>query len=102
MITSAVCQRRCSRLDLAFSFWKAAAVRSENTASSATMVAKDYPFYLTVQKANCGLEVQTRSIFARETEESAGLQVLERFCCSFSILYYLEHRTFSEPLVYKY
>ncbi|XP_066470763.1 rho guanine nucleotide exchange factor 3 isoform X1 [Tiliqua scincoides] len=39
------------------------------------MVAKDYPFYLTVKRANCGFEVQTASISARETEEPSNKRV---------------------------
>ncbi|XP_077181621.1 rho guanine nucleotide exchange factor 3 isoform X3 [Paroedura picta] len=39
------------------------------------MVAKDYPFYLTVKRANCGLEVETTSISTRETEEPSNKRV---------------------------
>ncbi|XP_054833372.1 rho guanine nucleotide exchange factor 3 isoform X2 [Eublepharis macularius] len=39
------------------------------------MVAKDYPFYLTVKRANCGLEVQTTSISAKEAEEPSNKRV---------------------------
>ncbi|XP_061474270.1 rho guanine nucleotide exchange factor 3 isoform X6 [Rhineura floridana] len=39
------------------------------------MVAKDYPFYLTVKRANHGLEVQTASISTRETEEPSNKRV---------------------------
>ncbi|XP_053152304.1 rho guanine nucleotide exchange factor 3 isoform X3 [Hemicordylus capensis] len=51
------------------------AVTSKTAVPSATMVAKDYPFYLTVKRANCGLEVQTASISARETEEPSNKRV---------------------------
>ncbi|XP_026579536.1 rho guanine nucleotide exchange factor 3 isoform X2 [Pseudonaja textilis] len=39
------------------------------------MVAKDYPFYFTVKRANCGLEVQTASVSARELEEPSNKRV---------------------------
>ncbi|KAF7249676.1 Rho guanine nucleotide exchange factor 3 [Varanus komodoensis] len=39
------------------------------------MVAKDYPFYLSAKRANCGLDVQTSSISARETEEPSNKRV---------------------------
>lgn len=32
------------------------------------MVAKDYPFYLSVKRANCALEAQTVTSPAKETE----------------------------------
>uniref|UniRef100_A0A8D0KN61 Rho guanine nucleotide exchange factor 3 n=1 Tax=Salvator merianae TaxID=96440 RepID=A0A8D0KN61_SALMN len=39
------------------------------------MVAKDYPFYLTVKRANCGLELHTAGISAREAEEPSNKRV---------------------------
>lgn len=41
------------------------------------MVAKDYPFYLSVKRANCALDVQTVSSPAKETEV---LDLLVIFC----------------------
>ncbi|KAM6413898.1 rho guanine nucleotide exchange factor 3 isoform 3-T3 [Rhynochetos jubatus] len=39
------------------------------------MVAKDYPFYLSVKRANCALEVQTATSPAKETEEPSTKRV---------------------------
>ncbi|XP_051667525.1 rho guanine nucleotide exchange factor 3 isoform X5 [Manacus candei] len=39
------------------------------------MVAKDYPFYLSVKRANCALEVQTVPSPAKETEEPSNKRV---------------------------
>ncbi|KFU83778.1 Rho guanine nucleotide exchange factor 3 [Chaetura pelagica] len=39
------------------------------------MVAKDYPFYLSVKRANCALEVQTVTSPAKETEEPSTKRV---------------------------
>ncbi|NWQ79033.1 ARHG3 factor, partial [Columbina picui] len=39
------------------------------------MVAKDYPFYLSVKRANCALDVQTVSSPARDTEEPSTKRV---------------------------
>uniref|UniRef100_A0A8C6YAE9 Rho guanine nucleotide exchange factor 3 n=1 Tax=Naja naja TaxID=35670 RepID=A0A8C6YAE9_NAJNA len=39
------------------------------------MVAKDYPFHFTAKRANCGLEVQTASVSARELEEPSNKRV---------------------------
>lgn len=44
------------------------AVTPETAPPAATMVAKDYPFYLSVKRANCALEVQTVTSPAKETE----------------------------------
>jgi len=43
-------------------------VTPETAPPAATMVAKDYPFYLSVKRANCALEVQTVTSPAKETE----------------------------------
>ncbi|NWS43578.1 ARHG3 factor, partial [Probosciger aterrimus] len=39
------------------------------------MVAKDYPFYLSVKRANCALEVQPVTSSAKETEEPSNKRV---------------------------
>uniref|UniRef100_A0A8C9FVV5 Rho guanine nucleotide exchange factor 3 n=1 Tax=Pavo cristatus TaxID=9049 RepID=A0A8C9FVV5_PAVCR len=39
------------------------------------MVAKDYPFYLTVKRANCALDVEAASSPAKETEEPSNKRV---------------------------
>ncbi|KAM6060788.1 rho guanine nucleotide exchange factor 3 isoform 6-T6 [Theristicus caerulescens] len=39
------------------------------------MVAKDYPFYLSVKRANCALEAQTVASPAKETEEPSNKRV---------------------------
>ncbi|KFP74259.1 Rho guanine nucleotide exchange factor 3 [Apaloderma vittatum] len=39
------------------------------------MVAKDYPFYLSVKRANCALEVPTVTSPAKETEEPSNKRV---------------------------
>ncbi|NXM23833.1 ARHG3 factor, partial [Oxyruncus cristatus] len=39
------------------------------------MVAKDYPFYLSVKRANCALEAQTAPSPAKETEEPSNKRV---------------------------
>lgn len=51
------------------------AVTSQRAGPAAAMVAKDYPFYLTVKRANCSLEVPPASSPAKDAEvgTSAGL-----------------------------
>lgn len=53
------------------------AVTSQRAGPAAAMVAKDYPFYLTVKRANCSLEVPPASSPAKDaevgTQESGGL-----------------------------
>lgn len=44
------------------------AVTSQRAGPAATMVAKDYPFYLTVKRANCSLEVPPASSPAKDAE----------------------------------
>lgn len=50
----------CSRLG--------SAVTSQRAGPAATMVAKDYPFYLTVKRANCSLEVPPASSPVKDAE----------------------------------
>lgn len=40
----------------------------ETASRAAAMVAKDYPFYLSVKRANCALDVEAASSPAKETE----------------------------------
>lgn len=44
------------------------AVTSQRAGPAAAMVAKDYPFYLTVKRANCSLEVPPASSPAKDAE----------------------------------
>lgn len=44
------------------------AVTPETASRAAAMVAKDYPFYLSVKRANCALDVEAASSPAKETE----------------------------------
>lgn len=49
------------------------AVTSQRAGPAAAMVAKDYPFYLTVKRANCSLEVPPASSPAKDAEVGTSL-----------------------------
>lgn len=51
-----------------FFAWTELAVTPETAPPAATMVAKDYPFYLSVKRANCAFEVPAVTSAAKETE----------------------------------
>ena len=51
------------------------AVTSQRAGPAAAMVAKDYPFYLTVKRANCSLEVPPASSPAKDAEEPSNKRV---------------------------
>ncbi|EPQ09084.1 Rho guanine nucleotide exchange factor 3 [Myotis brandtii] len=44
------------------------------------MVAKDYPFYLSVKRANCSLEMPPASSPAKDAELRAGCSKTPRCC----------------------
>lgn len=62
----------CSRLG--------SAVTSQRAGPAAAMVAKDYPFYLTVKRANCSLEVSPGSGAAKDAEVGRALHLAPSGC----------------------
>lgn len=62
--------RQPARLGPVLAVWTRteSAVTPETASRAAAMVAKDYPFYLTVKRANCALDVEAASSPAKETE----------------------------------
>lgn len=62
------------------------------------MVAKDYPFYLTVKRANCNLEVPPASGLAKDAEvgRALHLDLSGSICLPFSLL--LSHSLGALPL----
>lgn len=63
------------------------AVTPQRTGPAAAMVAKDYPFYLSVKRANCSLEVPPASSPAKDAEVGAprGFSGLARCPCLFPL-----------------
>lgn len=59
---------------------------SQRAGPAAAMVAKDYPFYLTVKRANCSLEVPPASSPAKDAEVGPPPGLLRSFSISFSRL----------------
>lgn len=58
------------------------AVTSQRAGPAATMVAKDYPFYLTVKRANCSLEVAPASSPVKDAEVGSPPGPLRSICQS--------------------
>lgn len=48
---------------------------SQRAGPAAAMVAKDFPFYLTVKRANCSLELPPASGPAKDAEEPSNKRV---------------------------
>lgn len=78
------CRGGEARLSFVFTFCARteSAVTPEAAPPAATMVAKDYPFYLSVKRANCALEVQTVTSPAKETEVPSLLVIRLHLCFS--------------------